>query len=285
MSNLLSEHDHPLKEFLEGLHHLSIDIARLKPEVGYEEKRGGYCDLQVAILDHEIPGASKLVAAKKLLLGTRSSDPKRLAFRLARELKVWAGLGHPHVLPLLGFYLGDNYKTAVLISEYMVHGDLNDYIARMKPSYDERLHLVRDLTDGLAYLHTQTAPVRHGDLKPGNVLVNLQRRALLSDFGLSKALDTNPTGFTTGNDVRGTVRFSSPEVLLQGAAAQLLANDMWSWGCLVLETMTDKPPFADILPEPQLILALAQGQSPSQEPTCGVLEHSSKPTAHSGRLS
>ncbi|KAG8913773.1 hypothetical protein FRC01_004392, partial [Tulasnella sp. 417] len=248
------------EEFLEGLNHLFIDIVRLSDEPDYREKRGGYCDVQVKTLDREIPSACKLVAAKKLFLSARSHDPKRLAFRLARELKVWAGLRHTHVLPLVGFYVGDNYDSAVLISEYMVHGDLKDYIVKMKPSYDERLYLVRDLTDGLAYLHTQS--VRHGDLKPGNVLVNPQRRALLADFGLSKALDTGPTGFTTGNDVRGTVRFSSPEVMLQDAAAQMLENDIWSWGCLVLEAMTDKAPFADIQAEPYLMLALVQGRSP-----------------------
>ncbi|KIO31665.1 hypothetical protein M407DRAFT_67706, partial [Tulasnella calospora MUT 4182] len=160
---------------------------------------------------------------------------------LARELKVWAGLQHPHVLPLLGFYLGDDYKSAVLISEYMDYGDLKSYIAKTKPSFNERLRLVclrewvHDLTDGLAYLHSQDAPIRHGDLKPGNVLVNPDRRALLADFGLSKALNAGPTGFTTGNDARGTVRYSGPEVLLQGTAAESLANDIWSWGCLVSE--------------------------------------------------
>ncbi|KIO27747.1 hypothetical protein M407DRAFT_41188, partial [Tulasnella calospora MUT 4182] len=154
---------------------------------------------------------------------------------LARELKVWAALQHPHILPLEGFYLCDEYKTAVLISEYMGHGELKNYIANMKPSLEERLSLVRDLTSGLAYLHTRDAPIRHGDLKPGNVLVNSDRRALLADFGLSKALDTGPTGFTTGNDIRGTTRYSGPEILLLGKPAESLANDIWSWACLVLE--------------------------------------------------
>ncbi|KAG8922270.1 hypothetical protein FRC01_014257, partial [Tulasnella sp. 417] len=96
----------------------------------------------------------------------------------------------------------------------------------------------------------------------GNVLVNFQRRALLADFGLSRALDSGPTGFTTGNDTRGTVRFSGPEVLLQGVDAQSLSNDMWSWACLVVEAMIDKIPFSEILSEPMLIVALIQGQTP-----------------------
>ncbi|KAG8958003.1 hypothetical protein FRC00_003202 [Tulasnella sp. 408] len=146
----------------------------------------------------------------------------------------------------------------------MKYGDLKNYIAETKPSFDERLSLVRDLTDGLAYLHGQAPPIRHGDLKPANVLVNPDRRALLADFGLSKAVDTGPTGFTTGNDARGTIRYSSPEVLLQGTAAESLSNDIWSWGCLTLEALTDMIPFSDIKAEPQLVLALALGRSPSE---------------------
>ncbi|KAG9021229.1 hypothetical protein FS837_007431, partial [Tulasnella sp. UAMH 9824] len=101
----------------------------------------------------------------------------------------------------------------------------------------------------------------------GNVLVNPDRRALLADFGLSKALNAAPTGFTTGNDVRGTVRYSGPEILLQGTVAKSLSNDIWSWGCLVSEAFTDKIPFADIQPEPQLIVALLMGRSPSEANT------------------
>ncbi|KAG8903838.1 hypothetical protein FRC01_008966, partial [Tulasnella sp. 417] len=129
-------------ELLESLNHLFIDIVRLKHEPGYGERRGGYCDLLVATLDYENPSASKLVAQKKLFLGTRSREPLRLAFRLARELKVWARLHHPNILPLLGFYLSDDCETASLISEYMVYGDLKDYITKMEPTYFERLQLV-----------------------------------------------------------------------------------------------------------------------------------------------
>ncbi|KAG9027287.1 hypothetical protein FS837_004315 [Tulasnella sp. UAMH 9824] len=291
MSNLNLNHL-ALEECLRTLNHLFIDITRLTYEHGYEEIVGGYCELKVATLDGGIPTA-KLVAAKRLRLGVRPTEPKRLAFRLARELKVWAGLQHPHVLPLLGFYLDNDCKSAVLISEYMNHGDLKSYIAKVKPSLDERLSLVRDLTDGLTYLHTQDVPIRHGDLKPGNVLVNSGRRALLADFGLSKALDTGPTGFTTGNDAKCTVRYSSPEVLREGTVAESLPNDIWSWGCLALEALTDKIPFSSIQPEPQLIFALMQGKSPSDDMNysflpvllvnllvkCWSLEPNDRPTA------
>ncbi|KAG8909190.1 hypothetical protein FRC01_007088, partial [Tulasnella sp. 417] len=273
------------KECLDALKHLFVDIARLKYEPAYGDRaaRGGYGKVQVATLDPETPHTRKLVAVKTLLLRPQQSEPLRLAFRLARELKVWAGLRHPHILPLLGYYLDDEYQTAALISEFMEYGDLKYYIAMNSPSYSERLNLVRDLTDGLAYLHAQACPVRHGDLKPGNVLVNHEHRALLADFGLSKALDAGSTGFTTDTDLKCTVRYSGPEVLLGGPDEQSLVNDIWSWACLAFEVriqsfykdflpetvppqvLTDKVPFSDVQSEIQLIVAHVQGQSPCDE--------------------
>ncbi|KAG8919814.1 hypothetical protein FRC01_001081 [Tulasnella sp. 417] len=124
----------------------------------------------------------------------------------------------------------------------MPYGDLESFIEKKTPDRLERLYL-------------------------GNVLVNSQRRALLADFGLSRALDAGPSGFTTGNDGRGTVRFSSPEILLEGVEGQSLASDIWSWGCLVLEVMTDKIPFPNIRLEPQLIAALMKGRTPCDAET------------------
>ncbi|KAG8924844.1 hypothetical protein FRC01_010981 [Tulasnella sp. 417] len=223
-----------LESCLQALEHLFIEMQRLNFETRYEEKRGGYGDVRVATLDS---GSStpKLVAVKTIRLKVRDKEAHRLAFRLARELKVWAGLQHPHVLPLLGYYLDKDYKDAVLISEYITNGDLMEYIETEKPSLDLRLHIVRDLTDGLAYLHKQKPSVCHGDLKTKNVLITADRRAMLADFGLSRVLEDAPTGLTTTEGLKGTLRFYSPELMKGKDASHSLASDIWAWGCLVLE--------------------------------------------------
>lgn len=88
---------------------------------------------------------------------------------------------------------------------------------------------VRDLTDGLTYLHGQNPPIRHGDLKTvlhpvppipflflmfmfnqGNVVINAEKRAMLADFGLSEVLMEGPTGLTTSETFKGTLRYCSP---------------------------------------------------------------------------
>ncbi|KAG8912031.1 hypothetical protein FRC00_005379, partial [Tulasnella sp. 408] len=172
--------------------------------------------------------------------------------RFARELKIWAELRHPHVLPLLGYYVDIGYKTAVLISEYMIHGDLKDYIELQEPSLDQRLYLVRDLTDGLAYLHGRNPPTRHGDLKTRNVLISAQRRAILADFGLSKALEEGPTGLTTSDGLKGTLRYYSPELICDTEACQSLSS----------EVLAEKIPYAEKKSEHSIIAALMNNEPP-----------------------
>ncbi|KAG9017076.1 hypothetical protein FRB90_001855 [Tulasnella sp. 427] len=189
------------------------------------------------------------------------------ALRLARELKVWADLQHPHILPLLGFYLDKDYKVAILMSEYMADGDLKDYIELHKPDWGTRLRLVRDLTDGLAYLHGRNPPVRHGDLKVGNVLINLEHRGILADFSLSKALGEGPSGLTTSEGIKGTLRYYSPEMILDADKAESLPSDMWAWGCLVMEVLTNQMAYADKTTETSIILALMNGEVPADVST------------------
>ncbi|KAG8900131.1 hypothetical protein FRC00_014338 [Tulasnella sp. 408] len=261
------------------LEHLFIDIDRITPEKAYEEKKGGYGDVQVSTLDAETP-AAKLVAAKTIRLYYVKKRPHRLILRFARELRVWAGLNHPHVLSLLGYYLDENRRKAILVSDYMSNGDLKDYIEDKEPSWNVRLKLARDIADGLSYLHSRTPPICHGDLKmvreaystafieaeplfdKGNILVSASLRAVLADFGLSTILEEEGTGLTTSTGLKGTVRYYSPELVQEPDVKHSLQSDIWAWGCLTLETLMDTVPYAEKRTDPALWLALAKKEAP-----------------------
>lgn len=109
-----------------------------------------------------------------------------------------------------------------------------------------------DTAEGLYYLHSREPPVCHGDLKPvqflrstrhpvyspihqqANVLVNQNRRALLSDFGLAKILDeTLQHGLTTTDNFKGSLPWCSRELLETGT--RTTQSDMWAWALLVWE--------------------------------------------------
>lgn len=57
---------------------------------------------------------------------------------------------------------------------------------------------------------------------------------MLADFGLSRALEANPTGLTTSKTIKGSLRYMSPELVMQNAS-HTLASDVWAFGCVALE--------------------------------------------------
>ena len=87
--------------------------------------------------------AATIVAIKELRPTGTNTERLRQAIRLARELKVWAGLLHPNILRLVGFYLSEDMTIAQLISPFEEYGHIGDYLGQENPSEAERLQLVR----------------------------------------------------------------------------------------------------------------------------------------------
>ncbi|KAG8947741.1 hypothetical protein FRC04_010515 [Tulasnella sp. 424] len=68
----------------------------------------------------------------------RVSTPKRLT----REMKVWAKCHHENILKFIGYHLGDDFKPAYLVSEYMRNGNAREYLAKNEVDATGRLELV-----------------------------------------------------------------------------------------------------------------------------------------------
>ncbi|KAG8949531.1 hypothetical protein FRC04_008464 [Tulasnella sp. 424] len=114
---------------------------------------------------------------------------------------------------------------------------------RMAEDDDLRVTIVMDVASGLIYLHGLVPPICHGDIKPalansellqGNILITHEIRGMLADFGLSRALQANSTGLTTSKTIKGSLRYMSPELLIENAS-HTLASDVWAFGCVALE--------------------------------------------------
>ncbi|KAL4079150.1 kinase-like domain-containing protein [Scleroderma citrinum] len=132
--------------------------------------------------------------------------------KLKREAHVWASLKDPNIVPLLGIVVLDVTPTNVpsLVSPYYKNGNLKSYMKQHRTglSSSDMLNMTYQFASGLDYLHRSN--VVHGDLKPDNLLINDRREVVISDFGLSRVLET--TGFTTKN-FYGAVRYTAPEIL------------------------------------------------------------------------
>lgn len=158
---------------------------------------------------------------------------------LATELRILRQTRHPNVVLLYGVCVDLNSRTFALVSEFIEGPDLHVcLIDRAKentgrcsdfpaPNANNRYNLLLDVCRALWYLHSRTPPIIHGDLKPGNTLVEdlgKRWRAKLVDFGLSRILTdgAKPLG--------GTLRYMAPELKRRRGLRPNPSADVFSFG-------------------------------------------------------
>lgn len=85
---------------------------------------------------------------------------------------------------------------ALLVLEYMGHGSLYDVLHNdtLVLEGEMILPLLRDIAQGMRYLHATDPVIIHGDLKAANVLVDRNFRGKISDFGLTQKGQNGQTG-------------------------------------------------------------------------------------------
>ncbi|KAG8923379.1 hypothetical protein FRC02_011172 [Tulasnella sp. 418] len=185
----------------------------------------------------------------------------RLHKRFYREVLLWRTLRHPNVVPLLGYaVLSDQSPT--LVSPWYTNGNVNEYLKSHGDA--DRRALALDVVNGLQYLHSIS--IAHGDLKGENVLVDVEGRARLCDFGMSGFIDEaiRITGFTTTNaHMGGTDRFMCPELLEDEPKST--ATDVWALGCLILQILTDEVPYQHINRRQAVLSAIMRGELPAKD--------------------
>ncbi|KAI6094887.1 kinase-like domain-containing protein [Pisolithus sp. B1] len=156
-----------------------------------------------------------------------------------REVHLCSKLYHENVTRLLGISTEFD-STVSIIYEWMPLGNAYTYVQNTQ---NDPRPLLRDIANGLYYLHShELGPIVHGDLKGVNVLVSSDRRALLSDFGLS-TLNISTLSMTVDASRGGTPHWMAPELLDECPVS--VESDVWAFGMTILELFTREPPFRD----------------------------------------
>ena len=164
--------------------------------------------------------------------------------RFAREIRVLAGLHHPHILPL--FDSGE-HEGAVFYVVPCVEGEsLRRRLERERQlPLEEALSIAREIADALDHAHRHG--VIHRDIKPENVLLE-EGHAIVADFGVARAV-TRAAGEskTTAGMVVGTPAYMSPE---QASGDDDLdgRSDQYSLACVLYEMLAGDPPFSGTTP-------------------------------------
>ncbi len=176
--------------------------------------------------------------AVKLLLGDIHNDPT-LRERFEREAHTIARLEHPAIVPVYDF--GEEQGQLFLVMRLMTGGSLQERLRRGPMAAADVARIVSRLADALDTAHAMG--VIHRDLKPGNILFDEYGNPMISDFGIAKlALDAGAATLTQTGSLVGTPAYMSPEQV-RGDPDIDRRSDLYSFGIIVYEMLTGKPPF------------------------------------------
>jgi serine/threonine-protein kinase len=159
------------------------------------------------------------------------------AERFLREIKMAAGLTHPHILPV--YDSGEAGGLLFYVMPNMEGRSLRERLdAERQLPLDEALRVTREVASALDYAHRQR--VVHRDIKPENILLH-EGNAMVADFGIGKAL-SGAAGVTQTGLAIGTPAYMSPE---QAMGEQEIdgRSDIYSLGCVLYEMLTGEVPF------------------------------------------
>ncbi|KIO19751.1 hypothetical protein M407DRAFT_30607 [Tulasnella calospora MUT 4182] len=225
----------------------------------------------------------KEVAIKKTRIAD-DTDLERALGLAVREAELLVGLDHPNIVELEGFVEDLSESIIWLVFPWAYNGNLREFIISRDWKILERISLINDVVNGLAYLHGQDPPICHGDLKSLNVLVDWRYCASITDFGSARRLaqryiapaeiESQPrsaqplqatfcgsrnTITLTGN--RYTLRWAAPELLNEDQLGTW--SDIWALGWVVYEVMTNSIPFQDVSADTLVVERVIRGDLPS----------------------
>lgn len=180
--------------------------------------------------------------AIKVLPRTRVKDATYLA-RFQLEAKAIASLNHPNIV--LAYDIDNEKDTHYIVMEYVEGVDLQVLVRRdgpLEPS--EAALLIAQAADGLQHAHQRG--VIHRDVKPANLLLDLEGKVRLLDMGLALVAAQEEESLTVvhNENVLGTADYLAPEQALNSHTVDHRA-DIYGLGCTLYFLLTGKPPFPD----------------------------------------
>ena len=175
------------------------------------------------------------VVALKVIKPGLVADEKT-ARRFAREARAASEVDHRHLIDLLD--AGEVDGIGYLAMRYVAGKSLDDRIQAGGPlPIEDTTRIVAEIASALDALHA--AGLVHRDVKPSNILLDVERGALLTDFGLAKRRDYSM--LTAPGQMLGTLDYIAPE-MLRGEEPGPSA-DLYALGCVVFECLAGEPPF------------------------------------------
>lgn len=190
---------------------------------------GGMADVYKG-KDHKL---NRFVAVKVLKSDYRSDEI--FIQKFLSEAQAAAGLMHPNVVNV--YDVGQDRGLYYMVMELVEGITLKDYIEKKgQLSANETISISIQMATGIQAAHDQH--IIHRDIKPQNIIISIDGKVKVTDFGIARATTSTQTIST---NVMGSVHYTSPEHAKGGNVDE--KSDIYSAGITMYEMITGHVPF------------------------------------------
>jgi serine/threonine protein kinase len=181
------------------------------------------------------------VALKEMIpqIGLDASMLAQLRQQFEQEAQILATLTHPGLVRVTDYFSWS--ENEYLVMDFVEGESLADRISREGVQSEVQvLTWAGQLLDALAYCHREG--VIHRDIKPQNIIITPEGKALLVDFGLVKLWDAQDPETRTVMRGAGTPEYAPPEQYDIGSAHTDPRSDIYSLGATLYQALTGQVP-------------------------------------------
>ncbi|XVE90341.1 hypothetical protein DITRI_Ditri20bG0069800 [Diplodiscus trichospermus] len=163
---------------------------------------------------------------------------------VSSEINLLKKINHTNIIRLSGFCVHEG--NTYLVYEYADKGSVSDWLHSNKSQtsltlpWKQRVQIAYDVADALNYLHSYIdPPYIHKNLKTSNILLDVNFRAKVANFGLARTVkDDDEGGLQMTRHVVGTQGYMAPEYIENGLITPKL--DVFALGVIILELLSGK---------------------------------------------
>ena len=208
----------------------------------------------------EDPLLARPVAIKILPRDLVDSDADRRRF--LRGAKAASALAHPGIATV--FEAGEDASELYLVTECVEGETVAERLTRGPLEVREALSVAAEVAEALDHAHGHG--VIHRDVSSRNIMLTPAGKAVLIDFGLA----LQDQGTTTSGDIKGTVAYLAPEVVLGNSPGT--RSDLYGLGVVLYEMLTGSVPFLGDTAAAMLYAAAHNKPVPPSERRAGIDE-------------
>ena len=222
-------------------HRLALYLIKMLPEtIGRYKIKEELGRSQATIVYRALDTQANREVVVKLFALEPTGDTARdmsLKAHFRRELKIIASLEHSAIVPV--YDVGEQNGQPYFVMRYMAGGSLNRLIAKKgRLSLQETAQVIDRIVLALDSAHKQH--IIHRDIKPDNILFDLDGHPYISDFGVAKPNKDDGSEF---EGMIGTPGYMAPEQINNGDVDE--RTDVYGLGVVIYQMLSGKPPFGN----------------------------------------